>query len=111
MHFWKALVFLLTPEPHAAIQILNDWREDAFDFLRNQAPRILAILIVAFVLARLLKVVSQHVSNLSTRQVLPSAVRTQQLRTLSSVIYSVGATPDISGSMGRISPRPDILGV
>jgi small conductance mechanosensitive channel len=90
MHFWKALVFLLTPEPHAAIQILNDWREDAFDFLRNQAPRILAILIVAFVLARLLKVVSQHVSNLSTRQVLPSAVRTQQLRTLSSVIYSVG---------------------
>jgi len=80
----------ITFEPNGALQILEDWRQDAFEFLRNQAPRILAILIVAFVLTRLLKVVSRHLSELSSKQGLPSAVRAQQLRTLSSVIYSVG---------------------
>jgi small-conductance mechanosensitive channel len=72
------------------MQVLGDWRNDGWGFLRYQAPRILAILIVAFVLARLLKVVSRHVAELGSSQALPSTVRTQQLRTLSSVIYSVG---------------------
>lgn len=77
-------------EPHSVLRIVDDWREDAFGFLRNQAPRILAIIVVAFVLTRLLKTVSRRLSELSSRQGLPSAVRAQQLRTLSSVIYSVG---------------------
>lgn len=76
--------------PHSALQVLSGWREDSFDFLRNQAPRIFAIVVLAFILMRLLKVVSRHLSELSNKQGLPSAVRAQQLRTLSSVIYSVG---------------------
>ena len=76
--------------PHSSLQVLQDWREDSFEFLRNQAPRLLAIVIVAFILMRLLKIVSRHLSDLSNKQGLPSAVRAQQLRTLSSVIYSVG---------------------
>jgi small conductance mechanosensitive channel len=82
--------FLAISGPYSAVRILDDWREDSFNFLRNQAPRILAIIILSFILMRLLKVVSRHLSELSTRQALPSAVRTQQLRTLSSVIYSIG---------------------
>jgi small conductance mechanosensitive channel len=76
--------------PNDIVHIFDDWREDSLDFLRHQAPRIVAIVIVAFILARLLKVVSRHLAELGDKQVLPSAVRAQQLRTLSSIIYSVG---------------------
>ena len=76
--------------PHRFIEVLDDWGDDAFDFLRHQVPRIVAVLVIAFVLSRLLKLVSRHLGELSNRQDLPSSVRSQQLRTLSSVIYSVG---------------------
>ncbi len=76
--------------PHDVVHIFDDWRDDSFDFLRHQAPRILAIVGVAFILTRLLKVVARHLADLGSMEVLPSAVRAQQLRTLSSVIYSVG---------------------
>src|SRR5208282_606247 len=60
------------------------------DFLRSRVPRIVAVLIIAYILARLLRKVSRHLSELSNRQGLATAMRAQQLRTLSSVIYSVG---------------------
>ncbi len=72
------------------LQILNNWSDDTFDFVRHQVPRIIAVVIIAFILTRLLKVVSRHLTELSTSQGLPSAVRSQQLRTLSSVIHGVG---------------------
>jgi small conductance mechanosensitive channel len=77
-------------EPHRAIQMIDNWSDDTFDFVRHQVPRIIAVLIIAFILTRLLKIASRHLSDLSTSQGLPSALRAQQLRTLSSVIYSVG---------------------
>jgi moderate conductance mechanosensitive channel len=79
-----------TGDKHDILQLLDDWGDDAFDFLRSRVPRIVAVLIIAFILARLLRKVSRHLSELSNRQGLPSALRAQQLRTLSSVIYSVG---------------------
>lgn len=76
--------------PNRVLEVVNDWGNDAFDFLRHQAPRICAVLVVAFVLTRLLKVVTRHLADLGTRQDLPSAVRSQQFRTLSSAAYSIG---------------------
>jgi small-conductance mechanosensitive channel len=76
--------------PHRLIEVINDWGDDAFDFLRHQAPRILAVLIIAFILSRLLKLVTRHLTELSHRKDLPSSVRSQQFRTLSSVSYSIG---------------------
>ena len=70
-------------------RILDDWRPDSFYFARSGLPRIVTY-VVAFVLARLLKVVSRHFTALGQRSAPPSAVRAQQLRTVSSVIYSVG---------------------
>ena len=70
--------------------LLSGWKEDTFYFLRHDAPRIVGVLIVAFVLTRLLKMLSRHLINLSKREGLPSGVRSQQFRTLSSVTYSVG---------------------
>src|SRR5450631_3839945 len=37
--------------PHRFIEVLDDWGDDAFDFLRHQVPRIVAVLVIAFVLA------------------------------------------------------------
>src|SRR5271157_5707873 len=76
--------------PNRIVEVLNDWRDDAFDFFRHQFPRILAVLIIAFILSRLLKLVAKHFSELSHRQDLPSSVRSQQIRTISSVVYSIG---------------------
>jgi small conductance mechanosensitive channel len=84
----SALAIIMAPK--RVLEVLNDWGDDTFYFLRHQFPRIIAILVVAFVLSRLLKLVAKHFSELGNRQGLPSSVRSQQIRTLSSVIYSVG---------------------
>jgi len=76
--------------PNRIVQVINDWGDDAFDFARHQAPRILTVLVVAFVLSRLLKLLTKHLSDLGNRRDLPSSVRSQQLRTMSGVIYSIG---------------------
>ena len=76
--------------PHGIFQMLSGWGDDAFDFVRHQVPRIIGVLIIAFILSRLLKIASRHLAEFSSREGLPSELRAQQLRTLSSVIYSVG---------------------
>lgn len=102
--------------------MLNNWSDDTFDFVRHQVPRIIAVLIIAFILTRLLRAVARHFSDLSTSQGLPSAVRAQQLRTLSSVIYSFGVflimfvaalqiLPLLGISMGPLLASAGIAGV
>ncbi len=90
--FYRLHALALAPngQKHSLLQLLDDWSDDSFEFLRYRVPRIIAVLLIAFVLTRLLKLVSRHLSEMSNRSGLPSAVRAQQLRTLSSVIYSVG---------------------
>src|SRR5271157_3864347 len=86
----QAWVLFPNGAKHDVFQLLDDWSDDAFEFMRIRVPRIIGVLIIAFILARLLRKLSRHLSELSNRQGLPSALRSQQLRTLSSVIYSVG---------------------
>jgi moderate conductance mechanosensitive channel len=86
----QAWALLPNGAKHDVFQLLDDWSDDAFEFLRVRVPRIIGVLIIAFILARLLRKLSRHLSELSNRQGLPTALRAQQLRTLSSVIYSVG---------------------
>lgn len=92
----------LSPEsdvPSRLLRVLNDWGDDAFDFLRYQAPKILAVLIIAFILSRLLKIALRHLGRLGDRGDQRSAVRSQQFRTLSGVSYSIGILV-ISGIAG-----------
>ena len=64
---------------HKRLQLLDYWRDDAFDFLRYRAPRIVCVLIIAFILTRLLRKLSQHLSEFSNRLGRPGALRAQQL--------------------------------
>jgi len=103
-------VWVLLPSgaKHNVFQLLDDWGDDAFDFLRYRAPRIIGVLIIAFILARLLRKLSRHLSVLSSRLGLPTALRAQQLRTLSSVIYSVGVSAILFLAAMQILP---LLGI
>jgi moderate conductance mechanosensitive channel len=75
---------------HNFFEIVDNWSDDAIDFVRHQVPRIIAVLIIAFILTRLLKLLSRRISGLTQKGTLPSAFRAQQIRTISSVVYSVG---------------------
>ncbi len=74
---------------HNLWELVQTWRLDALDFLRKDAPRILVILIVSFILIRIMKAITKRLANFSRQQTLPSGVRSQQLRTLAGIIYSV----------------------
>ncbi len=87
-------LFLLLPAPSIpdvadVPSLLHAWREDSMDFLRHDAPKIVLVILGSFVLARLLRVIVSKISSLQTRK-LPSSVRARQVRTLASVITSVG---------------------
>lgn len=72
------------------MEVVDDWGDDAFNFVRITLPRVVAVLVIAFILSRLLKIVSRHLAELASRETQPSPLRSQQFRTLSSVSYSIG---------------------
>src|SRR5207245_10025744 len=75
-------------EPPSVLALLRHWREDTMFFLRHSMPKLVLILVGAFVLVRLLRNVTSKVAALQTKR-LPSGFRAQQVRTLASVINSV----------------------
>ena len=71
-------------------RVLFDWHDDLAYWLRHGLPRVLVILIVAGILTRLLALFTRKLQDFSRRSELPSGIRATQLRTLSSIIQSVG---------------------
>src|SRR5437763_8397577 len=69
--------------------LLRDWREDTMNFMRHEAPKIVLVLLVAYILTRLLRAIARKSADLHVRK-LPPGVRVQQVRTVASVITSVG---------------------
>lgn len=69
--------------------LLRDWRDDTMNFLRHDAPKIIFVLIAAYVLTRLLRTLARKSADLHVRK-LPPGVSVQQFRTVASVITSVG---------------------
>src|SRR5579883_663455 len=76
--------------------VLQTWKQDITQWLAHDLPKLainfLVISIVAFLLIRILKVVTLRLESLSRRTSLPTGVRAQQLRTVASIIYSVGVS-------------------
>jgi moderate conductance mechanosensitive channel len=69
--------------------LLRDWREDTMNFLRHDVPKIVLVILGAYVLTRILRTIAQKTADLHVRK-LPSGVRVQQVRTVTSVLTSVG---------------------
>ena len=68
--------------------LLREWREDAITFLRHEAPKIVLVVVIAYILIRILRAIAKKTADLQIRK-LPPGLRVQQIRTLSSVITSV----------------------
>jgi moderate conductance mechanosensitive channel len=85
------LFFLQTKLPTESNlpSLLRDWREDTMNFLRHDAPKIVLVLIGAYILTKILRAISRKSAELHIRK-LPSGVSVQQFRTVTSVITSVG---------------------
>jgi len=70
-------------------ELLRGWGEDARTFLRHDVPKIVMVTVVSFVLIRLLRLIAGKVVTLRSRR-LPSGLRAQQIRTLATVLTSIG---------------------
>lgn len=68
--------------------LVRDWRTDTLNFLRHDAPKLLLIVFLAFVVIRILRAITHRVTALEEKR-LPSGLRAQQVRTLAGVINSV----------------------
>lgn len=68
--------------------LLHEWREDTMNFLRHDAPKILLVLVVAYVLTRLIRAIALKTADLHVRR-LPPGVRVQQVKTVAAVITSI----------------------
>lgn len=68
--------------------LLRDWRADTMDFLRHDAPKIMLVLLLAYLLTRAARALASKTADLHVRK-LPSGVRVQQVRTVAGVVASI----------------------
>ncbi len=80
----------LTPEVHSFPTLLRAWEGDSAHFIREDAPKIVLVVLAAFILIRLLRAIVGRVAELQSKR-LPQSPRMQQVRTLAGVINSVAA--------------------
>ncbi len=105
--FPSFMAFALLQVSHLRL-VWEDWKTDWETFLRKDAPKILVVLAVAIVLVWLLKLATGKLAKFSRRETLPTALRAQQLRTLASVLNSVGIAVIVFLAAMQILP---LLGV
>ena len=77
------------PSESSLPALFRDWREDSMNFLRHDAPKIVLVLIGAYILTKILRAIARKSADLQVRK-LPPGVSVQQVRTVASVITSVG---------------------
>lgn len=70
--------------------IWHAWHNYLVIWTRERAPKLLVILVLAFVFVRLLGLLTRKLVALSEKGPAHGAVRTQQVRTITGVVHSVG---------------------
>jgi moderate conductance mechanosensitive channel len=81
---------LVTVGPHDKwVHLLDGWGEDAVNFLRHDVPKIIGVLIISAIILLLIRMMRNRLIHHSERAAL-AGLRAQQIRTLASVVYSVG---------------------
>lgn len=66
------------------------WHDDLIHFARYSVPKLVAILLVSFILVRALTVITRKMIDLSKRGSVHPAIRAQQISTVVGMIRSVG---------------------
>jgi small-conductance mechanosensitive channel len=68
----------------------QDWHDDFIRFARYDLPKLLAIVLLAFVLIRLLGVITSRIVEFSQRKSFHPALRAQQISTVVGLVRSAG---------------------
>src|SRR5690349_23975738 len=71
-------------------KILSGWRSDLVDWTRDSAPKLVVILVLAFIFVRLLNAVTRKVVALSESNAHHGKLRTQQVKTVAGMVRSIG---------------------
>jgi small conductance mechanosensitive channel len=69
--------------------LFRGWRDDTLNFVRHAVPKIILIILGAYILMRMLRAFARKSAELHVRK-LPPGIRVQQVRTVASVLTSVG---------------------
>ena len=83
--------------------LFRDWRQDALGFLHHSLPKLVVIVVGAFVVMRVWRAVVRRIASLQERK-LPPGLRAQQVRTVASVITSVGVFVILFGAILQALP-------
>src|SRR5262249_36640366 len=70
--------------------ILHDWRNYMVGWTRDRAPKLIVILVIAFVLVRVLDVITCRIIAIREKREAGSHLRAQQVRTVAGVVRSCG---------------------
>jgi small conductance mechanosensitive channel len=70
-------------------KVLDEWANDTQDFVRTKLPHLLVLALVAVVLARILRIITNRMIRLAERHS-AETVRVSQVRTLAGVVRTTG---------------------
>src|SRR5580698_4653868 len=70
-------------------RVLDEWIFDSQEFIRTRLPRLIVIAIVAFVLSRILRIVTSRMIHVSEKSG-AGLVRRAEVRTMAGVIRATG---------------------
>src|SRR3954469_5087468 len=68
----------------------QNWQAEASGWIHRNAVKLVGVVLLALLLIQALRVATRRLARFSERQTLPQGFRAQQLRTLATVIDSVG---------------------
>jgi moderate conductance mechanosensitive channel len=83
--------------------LFRDWRQDTLGFLHHSLPKLIVIVAGAFVLMRVWRAIVRRIASLQEKK-LPPGLRAQQVRTVASVITSVGVFVILFGAILEALP-------
>ena len=70
-------------------KVLDEWTVDAQEFIHTKLPHLLVIAVIAFILSRLLRLLTTRMIHVAERHA-PEPARVSQVKTLSGVIHATG---------------------
>jgi moderate conductance mechanosensitive channel len=83
--------------------LFHDWRQDTLGFLHHSLPKLIVVVAGAFVLMRVWRAIVRRIAALQEKK-LPPGLRAQQVRTVASVITSVGSFVILFGAILQALP-------
>jgi small-conductance mechanosensitive channel len=83
--------------------LFQDWRQDTLGFLHHSLPKLIVIVAGAFVLMRGWRAIVRRIAALQEKK-LPPGLRAQQVRTVATVITSVGSFVILFGAILQALP-------